>query len=107
MTNICQDLSMHFLITKVLTIMVIKVFKMTSTKAVCILLQALTALIITESFPYKLVPNEDSIKLPVEKAAVLWLCRLEQIVNQLSKIDGNILLKYLLTRRTFSSCTPS
>ena len=40
-------------------------------KAVCILFQALTALIVTEFFPYKLVRNESLNNLPVEEAAVL------------------------------------
>ena len=51
--------------------MVVRLFKMTFPKAVCILLQALTALIVTEFFPYKLVRNEDLNNLPVEEAAVL------------------------------------
>ena len=76
---------------------------MTSPKAVCILFQALTALIVIEFFPYKFVWNEGLNNLLVEEADVLWLCISEQSVNQLSKIDGNVLLKYLLTKGTFSS----
>ena len=80
-----------------------KFFKMTFSKAVCILFQALTALIVTEFVPYKLVRNGGLNNLPVEEAAVLYLCISEQSVNHLSKTDGNILLKYLLTSSTFSS----
>ena len=76
---------------------------MTFSKAVCILFQALTALIVTEFFPYKLVRNGGLNNLPVEEAAVLYLCISEQSVNHFSKTDGNILLKYLLTSSTFSS----
>ena len=51
--------------------MVVKFFKMTSPKAVCILFQALTALIVTEFFPYKFVWDEGLNNLPVEEADVL------------------------------------
>ena len=44
---------------------------MTFPKAVCILFQALTALIVIVFFPYKLVQNEGLKNLPVEEAAVL------------------------------------
>ena len=67
------------------------------------LFQALTTLTVVEFFSYKLVRNEGFNNLPVEEAAVLKLCISEQSVNHLSKIDGNILLKYLLTKSTFSS----
>ena len=49
----------------------VKFFKMTSPKAVCILFQALTALIVTEFLPYKFVQNEGLNNLPVEEADVL------------------------------------
>ena len=45
MGDIWLYLSMRFVVSKVLTLMVLKLFKMTSPKAVCILFQALTALI--------------------------------------------------------------
>ena len=51
--------------------MVVKFFNLTSPKAVCILFQALTALIVIEFFPYKFVWNEGLNILPVEEAAVL------------------------------------
>ena len=51
--------------------MVVRFFKMTFLKAVCILFQALTALIVKEFFPYKFVRNEGLNSLPVEEAAVL------------------------------------
>ena len=45
---------------------------MTFPKSVCILFQALTALIAREFFPYKLVPKNESLNnLPVEEPAVL------------------------------------
>ena len=46
---------MRFLVRKFLTLMVDKFYKITSPKAVCILFQALNALIAIEFFPYKLV----------------------------------------------------
>ena len=49
----------------------VKFFKMTSPKAVRILFQALTALIVTEFLPYKFVQNEGLNSLPVEEADVL------------------------------------
>ena len=51
---------MHFLVSKVLIWMVVKSFKMKSSKTVCILfiLEALTAPIVIEFFPYELVRNE-------------------------------------------------
>ena len=39
--------------------------------------------------------------LPKEIAAVSLFCISEERMNQLSKIDDNILLRYLLTRSTF------
>ena len=51
--------------------MVVRFFKMTFPKAVCILFQGLTALIAIECFPYKFVRNEGFHNLPVEEAAVL------------------------------------
>ena len=74
---------------------------MASPKVVFILFQALTTLI--DFFPYKLVWNVGLNNLPVEVAAVLTKCISEQSVNKLSKINGNILLKYLLTRSTYLS----
>ena len=44
---------------------------MTFPKNVCILFQALTALTVTEFFPYKLVQNEGLNNLPAQEAAVL------------------------------------
>ena len=44
---------------------------MTAPKAVCILFQALTALIVIEFFPYKFVPNESLNNLPVEEEDIL------------------------------------
>ena len=49
--------------------MVIKFFEMTSQEATCILFQALTALTVTELFPYKLVRNEGLNNLPVEQTS--------------------------------------
>ena len=49
---------MQFLINKVLILMMVNIFKMTSPKAVCILFQALTALIAIKPFPYKLVQKK-------------------------------------------------
>ena len=95
--------SKHFLVSKVLIWEVIRFFQMVFPKAVCILFQVLTALIVIEFCQYKLLRNEGLNNLPVEKAAVLLLCISEQSVNHLSKIKGNILLKYLLTSSTFSS----
>ena len=84
--------------------MVGKFCKMTSPKAVCILFQALTAPIVIESFPNKLFPNEGLNSLPKEEAAVFYLCIISRrSVNLFLKIDSSILLKYLLTRSTFSS----
>ena len=74
---------------------------MASPKVVFILFQALTTLI--DFFPYKLVWNVGLNNLPVEVAAVLTKCISEQSVNKLSKINANILLKYLLTRSTYLS----
>ena len=71
MKNICQYFSMHFLLSRVLIRVVVKLFKMSSPKSVCILFKALSALIVTEFFPYKLVWNEGLNNLPVEEAAVL------------------------------------
>ena len=71
--------------------MIVDFFKIASSKAVCILYEALNALIVIEFFSYKLVWNDGSNNLSLEEVA------------QLSKIDGNILLKYLLTRSAFSS----
>ena len=72
---------------------------MVSPKAVCILFQALTALIVTEVFLYILVRNQGLNNLHAE-VSVLQLCISKY---QLSKTDGTILLKYLLTRNAFSS----
>ena len=69
--NICQYLSMNFSISKVLIRVVVKFFKTTSPKAVCILFQALIALIVIEIFPYKFIRNESLNNLLVEEAAVL------------------------------------
>ena len=80
----------------------VKFFKMTSLKVVCILCQALPALIVTEFFQCKFVQNEGFNNLLVKETAVLQLCISDQCVNHLSKNDGNILLKYLLARITFS-----
>ena len=44
--NICQYLSMHFLVSKVLIWMLVKFLRMTSPKAVCILFQTLIAFIV-------------------------------------------------------------
>ena len=49
----------------------VRFFKMTFSKTVCILFQALTALTVIEFFPYKLVWNEGLNKLTVEEAAVI------------------------------------
>ena len=62
---------MHFLVIRVLIWVVVRFFKMTSPKTVCILFRALTPLTVMEFFPYKLVQNEDLNNLPVEEAAVL------------------------------------
>ena len=51
--------------------MVVKFFKMIFPRAACILLQALTALLVIEFFPHKVVWNEGLNNLPVEEAAVL------------------------------------
>ena len=78
--------------------------KKKSPKAVCILFQALTTSIVIEFFPYKLVWNEGLHNLPKEKAAASWLCTSRTKCEPVFlKIDGNISLKYLLTRSTFSS----
>ena len=58
---------MYFLVSKVLTLIVVKFFRMTSPKVVCILIQVLTALIIIVFIPYKLVWNESLKSLTVEK----------------------------------------
>ena len=63
----CQYLSMHFLVSKVLTLMVVKAFKMTSPKGACILFQTLTALIVIDFFLYKFVQNEGLKSFPVEE----------------------------------------
>ena len=49
----------------------VKFFKTTSPKAVCILFQTLIALIVIEIFPYKFIRNESLNNLLVEEAAVL------------------------------------
>ena len=51
--------------------MVVKFLNVTSPKAVCILFQALTAILVIEFFPYKLVWTEGLNNLPTEEAAVL------------------------------------
>ena len=51
--------------------MVVRFFKITFPKAVCILFQGLTALIVIEFFPYKFVRNEGLNNLPVEEVAAL------------------------------------
>ena len=63
---------------------------MTSPKAVCILFQALTAILVIELSPYKLVLNKGLNNLPVEETVLLLFCISEQSVNHLSKIDDNI-----------------
>ena len=69
--NVCQYLSMHFLISKVLIWVVVKFFKITSPKqAVCILFQALITLL--EFISHKFVQNEGLNNLPAEKAAVFY-----------------------------------
>lgn len=65
MTSICQYLSIDFLVSKVLTLMVVKRSKITSPKVVCSLFPALIGLF-NEFFPYRLVRN-----LPLEQAVVL------------------------------------
>ena len=62
---------MDFLVSKVLCCVVVKFFKITSPKTVCILFQALTALKVVELFPYKIVRNEGLNNLPVKEAAVV------------------------------------
>ena len=49
----------------------VKFFKMTSLKVVCILFQALPALIVTEFFQCKFVQNEGFNNLLVKETAVL------------------------------------
>ena len=71
MTNICQYLAMHFLVSEVLIWMVVTFFKMASPKAVCILFQALTAHKVIENFPYKLFWNKGLNNLTVERTAAL------------------------------------
>ena len=68
----------------------VKFFKMTSLKVVCILFQALPALIVTEFFQCKFVQNEGFNNLLVKEVAVLQLCISDQCVNHLSKNDGII-----------------
>ena len=51
--------------------MVAKFFKMTSPKAVCILFQALTSLIVIYMF-HKFVGNEGLNNLPVEEADLFY-----------------------------------
>ena len=59
--NVCQYLSMHFLISKVLIWVVVKFFKMTSPKqAVCILFKALITLL--EFISHKFVQNERGLE---------------------------------------------
>ena len=67
---------MQLLVNKVLTLMMVIFFKMTSPKAVCILFQALTALIVIKLFPYELVRKKCLNNLPIEEAAVLYLCNI-------------------------------
>ena len=52
---------MHSLVSKVIISVVVKFFKMTSPKAISILLHALTALIVIEFFLYKFVWNEGCV----------------------------------------------
>ena len=62
---------MDFLVSKFLRGVVVKFFKITSPKTVCILFQALTALKVIEFFPYKIVWNEGLNNLPVKEAIVI------------------------------------
>ena len=59
----------------------VKFFKITSPKAVFILFQALTALIVIEFFPYKFVRNEGLNNLPVQEADVYIRTKCEPVVK--------------------------
>ena len=83
-----------FLVSEVLTWMVVKLFKITSPKVACILFQALTALIVIGFFWYQLILREGWNNLTVEEPAVLQLCISEQSENQLPKINDNILWNF-------------
>ena len=74
MGDIWLYLSMRFVVSKVLTLMVLKLFKMTSPKAVCILFQAYCTYCY-RIFPYRLVQNEVFNNLTSEQVAVCLLTR--------------------------------
>ena len=57
---------MDFLVSNVLSCVVVTFFKITSLKAVCILFQALTALKVIEPFSYKIVRNEGLNNFPFQ-----------------------------------------
>ena len=63
---------MQFLVSKVVTLMMVKFFRVTTPKVVCILFQALKALAV-EYFPYKLVFNEGLNNLP-ERRQLCYSC---------------------------------
>ena len=61
---------MHFLVSKGLTSMVVKFFKLASLKAVFILFQVSTARMVISFFSIKVGLDESLNNLPVEEAAM-------------------------------------
>ena len=68
MGDIWIYLSMRFVVSKVLTLMVLQLFKMASPKAVCISFQAYRTYCY-RIFPYRLVQNEVFNNLTSEQVA--------------------------------------